>query len=447
MEDIKQIALDAITAHSSNIISIGEEILRHPELGYKEEYTSALVQKEFKKLGLEGISSVGLTGVKSWLHGLAPDQDTVNPKTNTDTEPIRIAVMGELDAVISVKHPFSDPISGAAHACGHNAQIAAMIGCAIGLSAVKDSLCGDICFLAAPAEEYIELEYRSKLKKDGLINYFGGKQQLIADGTFDDIDMAMMVHSETNYTEPHISIKSSSNGFIGKTVCFTGKEAHAGGAPWDGVNALNAATLAIQAIHAQRETFQDSDRVRIHPIITKGGDLVNTVPSDVRMESYVRASSIPAIKAANAKVNRAIQGASFAIGTTVEIVDSPGYLPLMQNEMLSNVFAQNAGMLHPNAKVEEYLPFCGSTDVGDLSYLMPVIQPTISGFSGDLHSQEFKITDPEFAYIVPAKLMAMTVIDLLLNHAKKAKQIIEASPRRTKEDYIHLWNTLLEANQ
>ncbi|MFR9161994.1 MAG: peptidase dimerization domain-containing protein [Ruthenibacterium lactatiformans] len=117
--------------------------------------------------------------------------------------------------------------------------------------------------------------------------------------------MAMMVHSETDAPQPRAVVAGAAGGFIGKELRFLGKEAHAGGAPWEGVNALNAASLAIAAIHANRETFRDEDHVRVHPIITKGGDLVNTVPADVRMESYVRAASVQAMRTANAKVNRA----------------------------------------------------------------------------------------------------------------------------------------------
>ena len=199
--------------------------------------------------------------------------------------------------------------TGAAHACGHHAQLAAMLGAAAGLRAVAPQLAGAICFLAAPAEEYIEIGYRSALRREGKLQYLGGKQQLIAEGAFDDIDLAMMVHAETDTKGAHVVTRGPAGGFIGKNVRFIGREAHAGGAPWLGVNALNAASLAIQAIHAQRETFRDCDAVRVHPILTKGGDLVNTVPADVRMESYVRAASLDAMRDANAKVNRAVRGA------------------------------------------------------------------------------------------------------------------------------------------
>lgn len=432
-EALKAAACAAIDQAAAQLIAFGEDIARHPELGYREQRTGQKVMEAFEALGLTQITRPALTGVKGWL-----------PTSGTGPS---LALMGELDAVISPGHPQATPATGAAHACGHNAQLAALLGAGVGLQAVARQLQGRVCLLAAPAEEYVELEYRSALCQNGTIEYLGGKQQLIAEGAFDDVDLAMMVHSETDAPGPRVVTQGKAGGFIGKTVQFIGKEAHAGGAPWQGVNALNAAALAIQAIHAQRETFQDEDKVRVHPILTKGGDLVNTVPADVRMESYVRAAGIKAMQTANSKVNRAIKGAAYAIGATTQINDLPGYLPLCQNEAMSALFAANARELLPKAAVETGLPFCGSTDVGDLSYLLPVIQPTVSGFVGAAHSKAFAVSDPELAYLAPAKLMAMTAIDLLANGAAKAQAIKAAAPRRTPEQYRALWQQILQPGQ
>ena len=96
--------------------------------------------------------------------------------------------------------------------------------------------------------------------------------------------MAMMMHSQANMPQKAVAIGSSSNGFVGKTVQYIGKSAHAANAPHEGINALNAACLGLMGINALRETFREQDIIRVHPIITKGGDLVNNVPADVRME-------------------------------------------------------------------------------------------------------------------------------------------------------------------
>ncbi|MFA7674178.1 MAG: peptidase dimerization domain-containing protein, partial [Clostridia bacterium] len=272
MESHKQAVCAAIDKNRDRIIDIGEQILRNPEMGYKEFITSELVDAIFNEIGLQDITHHAITGVKGWLRGRSH-------KTH-------IAILGELDAVLSPAHPFADKQTGAAHSCGHNTQIAALIGSAMGLiiSGVMEKLDGDLCFFATPAEEYVEIEYRKELIKKDKISYLGGKQELIATGAFDDIDMAIMTHSETNSPIPRVVVDGTAMGFIGKTVQFIGKEAHAGGAPHEGINALNAAAIAIMCINAIRETFRDCDSVRVHPIITKGGDMVNTVPADVRME-------------------------------------------------------------------------------------------------------------------------------------------------------------------
>lgn len=427
--ELKRRACAAIDACADTIIAFGEDILAHPELGYKEVRTSGQLRKALEALDLHEIENCGVTGLKAWLKkGEGPN----------------VAVIGELDAVISPQHPMADPETGAAHACGHNAQLAALLGAACGLSAVQDSLSGGICLIGAPAEEFVEIGWRSRQQKEGRIAYLGGKQQLIYEGVFDDIDMALMLHSETDAPCDRIVVNGPAGGFIGKEVTFLGKEAHAGGAPWDGVNALNAASLAIMGIHANRETFRDEDRVRVHPILTKGGDLVNTVPAEVRMESYVRAASIPAMQSANRKVNRSIAGAAHMVGAEVNIREIPGYLPLEQNRKLSCLLEENAKQLAPGLSVEHGHVFCGSTDMGDLSCLLPVIQPTITGFSGAAHSKDFCITDKNLAYILPAKLMAATVIDLLAEDARQGREIVRDCPRKDKAEYFALWDALLK---
>ena len=125
-------------------------------------------------------------------------------------------------------------------------------------------------FFGVPAEEFVEIDYRAKLVKDGQTSFLTGKQELIKLGHFDDVDMAVMIHSTSpDVNDGRMGISPSSNGFLAKTIRFLGKASHAGGLPERGVNALYAAQLALSAINAQRETFRDEDCVRVHPIITK----------------------------------------------------------------------------------------------------------------------------------------------------------------------------------
>ena len=419
--ELKALACRIIDGRADDIIAIGEAILASPEMGYREAKTSALVRGELEKLAIPYRDGLAITGVRGSLPGRAHHA--------------HVAVMGEMDAVTASLHPHADMVSGAAHACGHNAQIASMLGCAMGLSAVADELDGDVSFFAVPAEEFVEIEYRARLRERGDISLLGGKQELIARGEFDGVDMAMMVHAQGNSPEGAVFTVGSGMGFVAKKINFIGKAAHAGGAPHEGINALNAAMAAMMCIHAARETFRDEDKIRVHPIITNGGELVNVVPDLVTMETYVRGATPEAVKDASAKVDRAIRGACIAIGAECEITDYKGYLPLVQSEALSGIFEENARSI--GLGVHHGYDMTGSTDMGDLGHIMPIIQPCMGGFCGNLHSVEFAVADKVAAYVLPAKLMAMTVIDLLAERAERALAIKKSFvPKMTKEEYL-----------
>ena len=423
-EELKLAVCAAIDKNRDSIIEIAEHILANPELGYKEGDTARYVTEKLESLGVSCRTGLALTGVKGKMQG---GRSLAN-----------VCVIGELDAVICNTHPTANKASGAAHACGHNAQLAAMLGVAMGLKDYASELDGDVTFFAVPAEEFVEIGYRDSLAKDGKIKYLGGKQELIRLGEFDDIDAAMMVHAQGNTPGNEVFVDGGSLGFVAKTVEFIGKAAHAGGAPHEGINALNAAMAAMMCIHAQRETFRDEDKIRVHPIITNGGELVNVVPANVTMETYVRGASFEAIKDAAAKVDRAIKGSAYAIGAEAEITDFKGYLPLCQDKALGAVFAENAAHLTPKENIHYGIDMVGSSDMGDLCHLIPAIQPTMGGWIGNLHAKDFAPTDIDLAFINPAKIMAMTVIDLLYDGAAKALEIKKSFvPKMTKEEYFN----------
>ena len=423
---LKEKVCNVIDRNRDKIIDIGRRIYANPELGYKENFASDLIAEELSALGLAPERGIAVTGVKASL----------NPGSRGPV----ISVMGELDAVICHEHPDADPKTGAVHACGHNNQAAAMMGAAIGLSlsGIAADLAGRVDFIGVPAEEFVELEYRSKLKDAGKIRYFGGKQELIRLGYFDNVAAVIMIHSlDLSRMGKKIIVGPTGNGFIGKKVRFIGKEAHAGAAPHEGINALNAAVLAMNNIHAQRETFQDEDRIRVHPIITKGGDIVNVVPAEVTMESYVRGRTTEGLLGANRKVNRALKAGALAVGADVVISEIPGYLPLLRCEELDELFRRNAeGFVGPD-QIAEGISFAGSFDIGDVSHLVPVLHPMIGGVRGSIHTRDFGILDEETACIMPAKAMAMSVIDLLAGGAETARSVASRfTPKMTRESYL-----------
>ncbi|KAB1192259.1 amidohydrolase [Haloferax sp. MBLA0076] len=422
-EELKARVCDAIDAHAEDIVAFAKDVQAEPELGYKEVKTTAKVVSIFEDLGLDVETELAITGARA----RAGSGDFV------------AAVLGELDALVNPDHPHADPDTGAVHACGHNAQLANLVGTAFGLvaSGVVDDLDGAVEFVAVPAEEYLDLDYRRGLHESGDIEFFGGKQELIRRGYVDDWDAAVMMHAGSNTPEREVTSNFSTNGFVGKFVTYRGTEAHAGAAPEEGVNALNAAMLGMNAVNALRETFRDDDHVRVHPIVTRGGDGVNVVPAEVTMESYVRAASIEAVSEANESVNRALSSGAMAIGGDVEIEDYPGYMPLRTNQTLASLYEANArDIVGPDAVTEGRPHLSGSTDMGDITQLVPGLHPWTGGFDGAVHARDFRVVDEEMAYVVPAKLTACTLVDVLtdpeaMNDLRAAK-----NRKRSRESYL-----------
>jgi amidohydrolase len=432
-ERIKQSVCKIVDQRKEEMIEIARTVLCQPEFGFKEEKTAAKVKEILRSLGCEVREKLAVTGVEG----------TVKCKKAGPT----VLIMGELDSVMGKGAPHADPQTGAAHLCGHHIQVAAMAGAAMGLvgAGAAETLSGIIKFLGAPAEEFIEIEYRLELKRRKKITFLGGKQELIKQGYFDDVDMAMMVHAFPNASKPAFYLGGAGNGFLAKFIEYRGKAAHAGAAPHEGVNALNAACLGILAVHAQRETFQDQDAIRVHPIITKGGDIVNVVPSEVRLETYVRGRTLEAIIDASRKVDRALRAGGEAVGAKTRITNVPGYLPIFQDENLTRIARINGEALLGEKGNLDAGFMGGSFDVGDLSHLIPVLHPFVGGTRGSLHTTDFTITDYEAAVILPAKLMAMCVVDLLADGAKEAKQVKKAfRPRLTKATYLELMQGLMK---
>lgn len=425
-EELKAALCAAIEKRLEDIRAIGLSIAEEPELGYKEVKTSAKVQEAFDRLGIAYETGFGVTGVKARLAG-AGHRRTV-------------ALLGELDAIVCREHPMSDPVTGAAHCCGHNVQIANVVAVAM---AVKDVdamkyLGGDLVLFAVPAEEYVEIEYRNKLREEKKIEFLGGKAQIIAEGGFDDVDMALQMHVDpATHPEGNFQVGNTSNGFIGKLITYRGKAAHAAGAPDKGVNALNACMMGVMGVNAIRETFREEDCVRFHPIINSGGDLVNVIPDYVKMESYVRASNLPAMKDVNARINRALEAGAMALGAECDIHDLAGYLPMKPDENFRTVLRANAQKIFGAEFVTEGEHAAGSTDMGDVSHLMPVVHPWVGCVSGVLHGANYRLTDEKTAFTKTPQVLAGTIVDLLWDDAAEAERICAAhKPELTKAEYL-----------
>lgn len=424
-EELKRRVCEAIRARRADIKAVAESVFAEPELGFKETKTSEKIRAQFEKLGLTCETGWGLTGVRARMKGRK------SRKT--------VALLGELDAIVCREHPQADPKTGAAHCCGHHVQLANLVavGMAFKDAGIMNELDGDLVLFAVPAEEYVEIDFRNGLRSDGKLRYLGGKQQLIAEGAFDGIDMAMQMHvSITDDPEGFYNLGASCNGFVGKLITYRGRAAHAAFAPDQGINALNAALMGLMGVNAIRERFREEDFVRFHPIINSGGDLVNVIPDFVKMESYTRAANVEALLRYNTDINRALKAGADAVGATFELHDLPGYLPLLPDEAMRGVLRDNAVALFGEDHVAVGEHSAGSTEMGDVSHLMPVVHPWVGCAKGVLHGANFVLDNEEVAYEKSPEVLAMTIIDLLWDDAAKVEEICaNFKPVFNKETY------------
>lgn len=425
--------LNAVEKHKQLVLDAERYIWNNPETGYKEYKTSAYMAKIFEDLGYTLTYAENIPGFYTTI-------DTGKPGPT-------LLIMGEMDSIICPEHKEADKETGAVHSCGHNVQCAALIGVAAALKeeGVLDGLSGRIKLCAVPAEELLEIEYRSELRRKGIIKYLGGKGEFLYRGYFDDVDLAFMVHASKKFSSTKGSV-----GCIAKKISYIGKASHAGGSPWNGCNALYAATCGLNAVNAIRETFQEKDIIRVHPIMTNGGVMVNAIPGRADLESYVRGASFEAMREANKKVNRALCGAALSMGANIEINDIPGYAPLRNDEGLRMVAAEAMELALPGVEYEaEDRIGSGSTDMGDICSVMPALHPYSAGTEGTSHGSDYYVTNPELACVGGAKFQLGMLYILLKDNAIRAKKIVEEyeAPFASKQEYFDYIDSISNNSQ
>jgi len=424
IEELKNKSSENLNNKKSIAIKLSKDILSEPETGYKEFKTNKKIYDVLKSLDMEVVNNLAITGLMTTINGAKPGP--------------HIAVIGELDGLPVPGHPFSDKDTNAAHACGHHIQIGNMLATLFALNSeeILSNLSGSISFIAVPSEEYVEIEWRNEQRSKGEFEFLGGKQELVKLGIFDDIDISMMTHARGNFSG--FGYGGTGNGLVAKFIEFHGKSSHAGGDPHLGINALNAANLAMGNIHANRETFYDDHHIRVHPIITHGGSVVNQVPEIVTLETFVRGSSLEAIKNANLKVDNCLRAGAMAVGGEVEITTLPGYFPLFHDTNLQELYKKN--LKNNENKSTELTYGGGSTDMGDLAHLMPVIHPYVGGATdASAHTAGFVVEDYDLAVVEAGKMMAFTIIDLLYDDASKGKEVISKhNPKLSKSQYLKI---------
>lgn len=371
IEGLKLKAKDRVKSQRQQLVQLSLNIHDNPELGFKEEKASAWLTSYLEDNGFH---------VERGIAGLA----TAFRATYGRGSP-RVAVLGEYDALPKI-----------GHGCGHNIIGVSAVGAAVASKSIIDQLGGSIVVMGTPGEEG-----------------YGGKIDMVKAGAFKEIDVAMIVHPDTRNMPTEEALAAST-----LEAEFFGRPAHAAGQPHKGINALDAMILAFTSINSLRQHIRGD--ARIHGIITDGGEAPNIVPAHSAAVFLVRALDDAYLAELKDRVLNCFAGASTASGARLEYRwRDRTYAPMKNNMTLAGLFGQNLESLGREVKAFDPRFGLGSTDMGNVSQVVPSIHATIA-----IAPREILIHTPEFAaaaasdaghggLLDAAKAMAMTVADIL----------------------------------
>jgi amidohydrolase len=373
MTDYKAQIISEINHQSDKLWEISSSIFNEPEIAFKEFKACNILSESLKAAGCNVETGIG--GLETAFRAII----------GNDSNP-RIAILAEYDALV-----------GLGHACGHHLIAAAAVGAGIGLASINPKLAGQIQVIGTPAEE------------GG-----GGKILLAKAGIFNNIDAAMMFHPASKNLVLRRSLASSK-----LKLEFFGKASHAAAAPEEGINALDALILTYNNINAIRPTFAPKDRVA--GIIINGGEAANIIPAYTSADFSIRALSAKRIDVLVKQVIACAQAGAQAVGCQLKFNVTPGYKEIIPNRILASLFKANLEALGRVVIVPDLNERMGSTDMGDLSHLVPAIHPylaiapeNIAGHTVEF--REFSISEAgRAAMLDAAKALAMTTVDLLIN--------------------------------
>jgi len=370
-EDLKLKIEDSVQLQRPRLIELSLKIHANPELAFQEEKAAAWLTGYLEENGFD---------IERGIAGLA----TAFRATYGQGRPA-VALLAEYDAL---------PDLG--HACGHNIIGVSAVGAGVASKSVVDRLGGSVVVVGTPAEE-------------GL----GGKIDMVKAGVFDDLDAAMIVHPDSLNMVTIDALACST-----LDVEFFGRPAHAAGHPHEGISALEAMILAFNSINSLRQHIKGD--ARIHGIITDGGQAPNIVPAHSAGQFLVRAADTGYLAELQDKVLNCFAGAALASGARLEYTwRDKTYAPMTNNATMAELFRQNLESLGREVVPCDPSFGFGSTDMGNVSQLVPSIHPNIAIASTDVltHTPEFAAAAASEAghqgLIDAAKVMAMTLADVL----------------------------------
>ncbi|XP_065832974.1 xaa-Arg dipeptidase-like [Oscarella lobularis] len=383
MDELYSFACRAIDDWAPKLRDVSHEIWLHPELVFEEHFAHDALTKFLEDAGFDVERHYTL---QTAFRGRARDKSS-----STDAKSTKVAVICEYDALPDI-----------GHACGHNLIAEAGLAAAIGIKAALEAkstridAAGELIVLGTPAEE------------GG-----GGKVKMIKAGCFDGLWAAMMVHPCPSDL-PEARVLS----VVHLSVTYKGKASHAAAFPWEGINALDAAVGAYTGLSMLRQQMKPT--CRLHAIITEGGVKPNIIPEVTKMSLYVRAPTDEELSALKERVIQVLKSAGDAAGCSFEIDedDSP-YSNMCSHANLLDLYVKNVSQLGIEFDRPSELP-CFSTDMGNVSHVVPSIHPWYSiGTDALNHTKGFTAAaDTDYAHkqtLIAAKAMAMTAIQVLCN--------------------------------
>ena len=372
MANCEDIAFSCIERCRQELRLLSEKIWENPELCYDEHKAHGYLTDYLQSKGFKVTRNY--CGLSTAFKATAGKEGGTN-----------VCVICEYDA-----------LPGMGHACGHNLIAEAGVAAGLGLKEAIElgGLSGQVTVIGTPAEE------------GG-----GGKVELIKNGGFEGVSIALMVHPSplTAVFNQYLAVSQFK-------VTYTGKAAHAAAFPWEGINALDAAVLAYNNISALRQQFKPTWRV--HGIITDGGVKPNIIPETATLSYMMRAPTRNELQDLQTKVIACFKGAATATNCQVQIAsDGCNYENVLTNPILGNLFDKHLRFLG----YQDILPSApaGSTDMGNVSHVVPAIHPKYAIGDGTVanHTPEFTRVanelDSHNKTIIAAKAMVLTGIDVL----------------------------------
>ncbi|MFD4373878.1 M20 family metallopeptidase [Streptomyces sp. NPDC058486] len=381
----------ALSARQDRMIALSHSLHAEPELAYEEHRSARKIADELERGGFEVTRGVA-------------DLPTAFTAT---------AGSGELVVGICAEY---DALPGIGHACGHNVNGASATAAALALASVADEIGVTVKLLGTPAEE------------SG-----GGKVEMLRAGLFDDLAAAMMVHAA-----PQDGVGMSSLAISSWKVAYTGRTAHAAAMPYRGVNAADAMMIAQVAISAYRQQMPPGGIV--HGIVTSGGEAANVIPGRTTADFDCRAETAEALRELQARIRACFEAGALATGAelALETVGND-YADLRQNAAMTDLYRDALTGLGRTTETQDANMRAGSTDMGNVSHLVPTIHPMIGYDCGDaiMHNPEFTRygTSPgaDRAVLDGGLAMAWTAIGLATDDRHRGALLERLATRQTAQ--------------